>query len=507
MPSLLMQLALARIVLIKHRWTALVSILLITLLFVANLRTRVFSDCWWIVEWGRLFFSPHSKESMHLLELGKSTIALPWFGSVLSFWTFELSGRRFLGPLSLELFGLLLFGIGLTMLMRNVRQSLTSKILVLVISLTPALTLSISYGRTDALALGLFTIGIASGNALRERLSKGERGWQMGCCYAVACLAPLVWPSASILFFLGLFEVTKSFLIARRLETSRFTISCQILLPSLLVGFAAIVPFLLNGPPDLWAFSSQAVPRSEILKTLYVTLLLAPLSTPIFFLATCAAFTVRENWMLAVVSFLAIIFASGYSITEVRLIYFLPYAALLIAGMLNAAEKPFLLRAVLSLILVGNFGVLLARYYFSSNVSADHLDTALTELRGEYGQTGQGFSVVDFTWDFYPAAARQSVAISRPSGMLKPAQIVALLVALQPTIIINAGRDEWVFSGASQWSPLLAAAGYCLKPQLILDNSTPYAGWLAKIGSSPGYGPYAIWYPCGAKSQNVKEEA
>lgn len=479
-----------------RRWWWLALSVAALLLALAGARSRGFVDLWWTAEWGRILLHPGLSASMLMDAQGQSLDPWSWLGALLSWLALSGAGFERMGPVLLQVLAWAALGIALWRLLK-VRSGARAALWIAAVALlTPALVQSVLFARVDSLALALIVGGLAIAETAALRAS---RSWlrNSGLGYTLCCAAPFVWPSATILAFLCAWHGVQQVRAAAARDGD------SVFLQALRVGWMPVagllilaLPLLVRGWSDMWAVV-PTMPWSRLHVTLYNAMLASPLSFPLFALAAIAALAPANRGLLWW-TVPAVLYAARFGFYDWRLIYLLPYAALLLAQALRVDQWTWM-RAVVapSLLCLIVFFLLHLGWRFTQPPprAEQSLRTALDErLQGSKGPA----RIMDLSWDFYAPALRAGHTVLRPWAAIEAAELAPWLRRHRADLVINFARDTWVFRGASGWAPLLTGAGYCRDAGEWLPASTSTTEGDERWGKFPDYGPYETWRPCDA---------
>lgn len=477
-----------------RRWWWLALALTVLVLALAGWRSRGFVDLWWTAEWGRILLHPGMTPSMLMDAQGHSLDPWSWLGALLSWLALSGTGFERMGPVLLQVLAWAALALALRQLLKPRGEGPAALLVTSAVLLTPALVQSVLFARVDALALALVVGGLAVAEMTALRTT---RSWlrNSGVGYALCCAAPFVWPSATILAFLCTWHFVQQVRGAAAREGNSVYLQALRLgwLPA--AGLLVLaLPLLLRGWSDMWAVV-PTMPWSRLHVTLYNAMLASPLSFPLFAVAAIAALAPANRGLLWW-TVPAVLYAARFGFYDWRLIYLLPYAALLLVQALRSDQWTWLRRLVAPMLiaLLGFFLLHLGWRFTLVPPRTEHsLRTALeARMQGMPGRV----RIMDLSWDFYAPALRAGHTVLRPWAAIEMAALAPWLRQHRADLVINFARDTWVFRGASSWTPLLTGAGYCRDAGEWLPIAAPTIEGDERWGIFPDYGPYETWRPC-----------
>lgn len=466
------------------------------------LRTRVFMDEIWLIEWGRVLLDPTTSYSMYMFADGSSLKIVAWFGPILSELLFRLTGS----VAAFRIVNILAMLAVVAAIFHLARSHRLSRGLALLLSaavlLDPTLAQSVVLGRPDALAL-LFAIGgMLAADSGGARVLSGRPGWILVAAGYAACVFALsVWISAVLLGPLVAAHWLWNWArLQRRVGATRKVVAAFLVVP-LLVALATIdiahiwaVRQAHAANPIFTAWTSWDMARS-IPALLAVSLFLV---LP----GLVALMLIRPRWVaLMLLAGVCLTFASGFY--PFRVPYLLMYCtaatALLIAQCRNPQQidawRRYLVVAVtVSIALMG------LRVWFAgiNEVRIAPSDTWLSQLPARS-------SVADYSWDFYESARQHGVHAVRSYPGDGGEQVLLWLTRFKPDVVVRTvdATGSWVL--VDDLDDKLRRAGYCpgdwidaqgrsVSPDMVPRPVPSPLLW--RLGLFRDHGPYALWRPC-----------
>lgn len=467
------------------------------------LRTRVFMDEIWLIEWGRVFLDPNTPYSMYMFADGSSLKPPSWFGPMLAELLFRLTGSvsafRILSAVAM----LLVAGSIVRLALNRGLSAGIALTLTIVVLLDPTLVQSVVLGRPDALGFVFSIGGLCLADIGVARLLTTRKGWLLTAFGYGACVFSLsIWLSAVLMGPLIVAHWLSSWIRVQRSVGSAGRATGAFLLAPVLVAALTIdfshllaVSQAQAENPIFTAWTSWDVIRS-IPGQLSVSLLLILPGLAVLPL-------IRPWWLaLALAGGICLIFLSGFYPFRIPhlLMYCAAATALVIArsttqDQLHAWQRYLRVAAVISALLLA----LRIAFAFSNEVRLTPGQTWLQTLPA-------GTGVADYSWDFYEAGRYHGLRPMRSYPGDSGDKVLVWLNDFQPDVVVRAVDANGTFVLVDDLDDKLTSAGYCstgwfdAQGRAVSANMVPRpvpSALLWRLGLFRDHGPYAIWRRCG----------
>jgi hypothetical protein len=466
------------------------------------MRSRVFMDEIWTIEYGRVFLEPGVAYSMYMLADGTSLKAAAWLGPVLAESIFRVSGSVSAFRI-VNAAAMLVVAAAVYRLARNRGLEARLALLVVVIlALDPTLVQSIVLGRADALALALAVGGLALADTGVAGLLAGRRGWLMiAFGYSACVLSVSIWISAALLGPLIFAHWLSSWIRVQRSAAMLGRSICAFMLPPALTAIL-MIDFVhiwevgqAHAANPLFTASTTWEAARRIPELLSVSALLV---IP----GLVALLALRPRWLaLTLAVGVAVIFSSGFY--PFRIPFLLIYCVASMVLLMAQASAPDR-RAAWRLYLVSAAAILTLllglRVVFGLNNEV-RLDPERAWTRTLPAQT----RIADYSWDFYESARHHGLQPMRSFPGDDGAQVLLWLNRFQPDVVVRAVDATGTFVLVEDLDDKLRRAGYCsdvwidgyghsVSPDMV--PRAPPSPLLWRLGLFRDHGPYAIWRRC-----------
>lgn len=493
-------------------WWVAGLVYLLAFLWLA-MRSRVYIDQVWIVEYGRRLLDPNFGWSMYMRPDGTSPPPWAWLGPLLAELSFRLGG--------LLPFRLLAALAGLVAAFSFARLAqcygATSGLAVLIsgtLLLDPSVVQSIQVGRADSLALAMLLGGLLLATRAADSLHAGKGGWgRLALGYGICAMAPAAWISALLLGPLAALHWAASWRSLARAAGVNYTptraMVAFLCVPALAFLVAVALPVMLSldiaaDSGDPWLVLGLYRDPAYFLGYLSHEL---SVSAVLMIVGLVALVKLRPRWLAGfLLAGIAMILMSGFY--QFRAPYLLPYfaaAAALYAGQLNDPERRQWTRLMIvaSIATTALFGL---RVYFSL------INEASPASAPWFAKLPQDSKIADYSWDFYESARQDGRLVIRSMPLIDDREVEKWLRLSHPDYIVNAIDPEATWILVYHPPTVFAASGYCSlgnfdwggNPVSGSGRRRPPTPLLWKLGLYRDHGPYNIHVPCDLVRSEIK---
>lgn len=466
------------------------------------LRTRVFMDEIWLIEWGRVLLDPTTTYSMYMFADGSSLKIVAWFGPILSELLFRLTGSVSAFRI-VNILALLVVAASIFRLARNHRlETGMALLLAAAVLLDPTLTQSVVLGRPDALALMFVVGGMALADIGRAQVLDGRNGWTwVAVGYASCVFALSIWISAVLLgplvvaHWLGNgTRLHRGVAAPRKTVLSLVVVPLAVALTTIDIAHIWAVRQAHAANPLFTAWSTWDMIRS-IPELLAVSLFLV---LP----GLVALSLIRPRWVaLMLFAGMCLTCASGFY--PFRVPYLLMYCIAATTLLIGQSRSPLQLEAwrrYLTVAVTVSIALMALRIWFAliNEVRIAPQQTWLSDLPA-------AATVGDYSWDFYESGRHHGLRMVRSYPGDGGDQVHLWLTRFTPDVVVRAvdATGTWVL--VDDLDDKLQRAGYCpgewidalgrpVSPDMVPRPVPSPLLW--RLGLYRDYGPYALWRRC-----------
>lgn len=466
------------------------------------LRTRVYIDEVWLIEWGRILLDPHSDHSMYMFADGSSLQMVVRAGPLLADWlfrTFEsVAAFRLLNVVSMLLLALAIRALAHA---HGVRPGL-AWLLALALLFDPTFAQSVVLGRPDAMALAVAVGGLWLADRSARELTENGAAWAtMALGYGLCVFSISIWISAVLVGpLIGAHWLAQA-IRQQRMGRSKAKLFAALVLAPLLVllltidlshAWAVREAHAADPIFPTWTAATELWRVPELVAVSCFLVLPGLLAIP----------ALRPRWLIPVfvLAYVPIVLSGFYTF---RIPYLLIYAVAAIALLLARAQSPRALIAWQRLlsVAIGTSLLLLAVRVCFGLINEPRRPASGSFVAGLPG----GTRVADFSWDFYESGRLAGQRMMRSYPAMDGVRVRQWLEYAKPELVIRAVNPLGTWVLVDDLDEKLRAAGYCEGAWVDFngrswarDRRAPPAPTplLWRLGMYRDHGPYAIWAPC-----------
>ena len=482
--------------------TVVVTLCYVLLMTWLALRTRVYIDEIWDIEWGRIRLDPLSSFSMYMFADGSSLRLVVDAGPLLADWLFRtfqsVSAFRLVNVAAMLV---LVWAVRALAATHGVQPRIAWWLSLLLL-IDPTLMQSVSLGRPDALALAACVGGVWLADRGIHRVASGGKGWLLVALGYSLCVASIsIWISVALMGPLVLVHWLAGLARLRQAADAGVRLSiCFLLAPILTL----LLTLDLGHAWDVWRAHSEdpIFPTQSNVRELWRAPELMAVSCFILLPGLLAMPFIRPRWVGAVLLLgLGPILLSGFYTFRIPylLIYAVAAIVLVVARTADEARLGAWRRLLTTGVLV-SAALAIIRLGFSLQNEQRPLP-GMTLLKA----LPPGTKVADFSWDFYETGRPAGLLMMRSYPAMEGSRVQQWLTVARPDVVIRAVESLGTWILVDDLDSKLRDAGYCElgwfdvrgEPWTQARKVRPVPSPLLwRLGLFRDHGPYTVWQPC-----------